>query len=308
MNPPARRGPRWLVLGASGFVGGAVAAALAERRWPAVGATRTGPPQPGATPIELRSVDARDAGALRSLIRDVRPDVLLDAVAPAEADATDPGPFFVATATGVLEAVRVERPRCRVVLLGSAAEYGNAPDSRPSCESDPVLPLTAYGRAKVAQLAVASRFRESGVAVTTARVFNTVGPGQGRHLFAGALLERIRGGERVLRVRCANHVRDWVDVRDVAAAVLALAEAEESPLVTNVCSGVGRSVAEVAAVAARLTGVSVIEEPGETGSGVLWRSVGDPARMLALGWRPHFDLATSLADQWQNATTNGGAG
>ena len=309
MSPPTGHdGRRWLVLGASGYIGRAVVAALVERRCPVVGAARTRPSLPDRMPVELRTADARDGDALRALIRSVGPDVLLSAVAPAPSDGIDPTAFFVATTTILLDAVRAERPACRVLLLGSAAEYGNAPGSQPSSESDPLLPLTAYGRAKVAQLAVARRFLESGVAVATARVFNTVGPGQGRHLFAGALLERIRGGERVPPVRCANHVRDWVDIRDVAAATLALAQAADLPPVANVCTGVGRSVAEVAAAVARLTGVTVVGEPGETGPDVVWRSVGDPARMLSLGWRPRYDLAVSLADQWRHAKATGGVG
>ncbi len=301
-------GARWLVLGAAGFLGRATIAELVARGRRLVGTDRTPrPADAAAVGAALLPLDALDAESVRIMLRRWQPDVLLNAVGHDPATLSDPGEFYADSATTVLEAVLAERPSCRVVLLGSAAEYGNAPDGSRSRESDPLVPLTPYGRAKREQFEVSCRFAAKGLAVTTGRVFNTIGAGQGSHLLVGALLERSRRGESPLRVICANHVRDWIDVRDVATALVALAEAAHPPRVANICTGAGHTVASIATQVARLVGVDVVLEPAEVSPTVLGRSVGDPSRVLGLGWRPRRTLAGSLRDQWAHFSLSHGA-
>ena len=165
----------------------------------------------------------------------------------------------------------------------------------------PRHPLSDYGRAKCGQFDVACRFAANGLDVITARLFNPIGHGQGSHRFVGALLERIRHGERPVQVHSGNHVRDWIDVRDAARALVTLAESPESPVVVNLCTGKGHTVEFVANAVGRLAGVEVEVKPGGTSSDVLWHSVGNPGRMFNLGWRPQHGLAESLADLWRHS-------
>ena len=88
-------------------------------------------------------------------------------------------------------------------------------------------------------------------------------------------------------------------MRDVARALVTLAESPNPPAVANICAGKGRTVEFVAGIIGRVTGAEIKTEPGDTSPNVLWRSVGNPRRMFHLGWRPQHNLAESLADQWQ---------
>lgn len=244
-------------------------------------------------------MDVDDVCDFRALLRKLQPSILLNAIGHFPS-ITGSGleDFYVRNTTNVLEAVRAEQPSCRVVLLGSAAEYGNSPEAG-SSETDAPRPLSDYGRAKCRQFAVACRFAANGLDAITARLFNLIGPGQSNRLFASALLERIRRGEPSPRVPSANHVRDWIDVRDAARALVTLAESPRPPAVANVCTGKGQTVEFVTGIIGRLTGAEIKTEPEATSPGMLWRSVGNPERMFNLGWRPQHNLADSLADQWQ---------
>jgi GDP-4-dehydro-6-deoxy-D-mannose reductase len=285
-----------LVLGAAGFVGGAVGAHLTAAGRSVMGIDRATPPF-GNLPERLHTIDVDDIHSLRALLREMQPSILLNAIGHsptvANSELTD---FYARNTTNVLEAVQAERPSCRVVLLGSAAEYGN---STRASETDAQHPLSDYGRAKCGQFEVAGRFAANGLDVITARLFNPIGPGQRRHLFVEALLERIRRGERSPLVHSGNHVRDWIDVRDAARGLVTVAESPKPPTVANICTGDGQTVEFVAGIIAQVTGVETRVKSEVTSPDVLWHSVGNPQRILNLGWRPQYSLSESVAAQWR---------
>ena len=289
----------WLVLGSSGFIGHAVFAILKARDCRIFGAGRSAPLPDAAAGKSWHAIDIFDSDNFRALLRKLQPSILLNAIGHSPtAASSELKVFYIQSAEIILEAVKAEQPACRVVLLGSAAEYGNSPEAG-SSETDAPRPLSDYGRAKCEQFEISRRFAAKGLDVITARLFNPVGPSQSSHFFAGALLERIRQGEHSPRVYSANHVRDWIDVRDVARALVTLAESPKPPAVANVCTGKGRTVEFVASLIGRLTGAEIKAEPGEISPNVLWRSIGNPERMFNLGWQPQHNLAESLADQWR---------
>jgi GDP-4-dehydro-6-deoxy-D-mannose reductase len=284
-----RRSP-WLVIGANGFLGSALLAELA-----AVGAPAVGARGPGFLPLDLL-----DPPALERVLRQVRPQRIVNAAGhPPGATDEEMCRLHLKGSRNLLAAVEESGLACRTVLLGSAAEYGNSPESAGSDESDPPRPLSAYGRIKARQSEAGLDARNRGVDVVIVRLFNTTGPGQGAHLLAGALLARLARGERPLRVGQANFVRDWLDVRDAARALVRIGEAAASPQAVNVCSGEGRTVEDLARTLAELAGGQVEPTPAATPAEVLWRSVGRPDRLRALGWRPEIPFAQSLHDQWR---------
>ena len=204
---------------------------------------------------------------------------------------------------GSLLAALEATPGSPVVLVaGSAAQYGmGAP--RLLSEADPTEPLSAYGAAKcVLERAVTAPALAGGVRVVWARAFNHVGPGQGDDApaasWAGqiAAAELAGGGE--LRTGRLDVVRDFLDVRDVAAAYLALLRSPAEGVV-NVCSGVAtplRDVADALVAQARCP-IERNEDPGLMRSVDPPHVVGDPARLKELtGWSPQFDLEHSLRD------------
>ncbi len=180
-------------------------------------------------------------------------------------------------------------------MLGSAAEIAATSD---------------YGKAKREQLRVGLEVaRDRGIALLPVRLFNTIGPGQSRHLVVGAMVERlnecIRHGIEVIEVRDPFAVRDYLDVRDVARCLVELASEDSAwtsrrePL--ELCSGEGTSVAglvgELLAVAAATQSVRFLPGPGDH-----W--VGNPRELESvMGDRPIKTISTfrSIGDMWSTS-------
>ena len=92
-------------------------------------------------------------------------------------------------------------------------------------------------------------------------------------------------------------VRDFLDVRDGVEAVLRVGRDGKPGQAYNICSGTGTALSEVIETYRRLSPVPVplwtdpqlvrpIDEPIR---------VGDPAKVMALGWQPMHRLADPLA-------------
>lgn len=62
----------------------------------------------------------------------------------------------------------------RVLVASSSAVYGRG-RGEPLRETDPVAPVNAYGRAKLAQEAVCRKYRDAGMSVTCLRIGNVAG-------------------------------------------------------------------------------------------------------------------------------------
>jgi GDP-4-dehydro-6-deoxy-D-mannose reductase len=145
--------------------------------------------------------------------------------------------------------------------------------------------------------------------VVTVRPFNVIGPGLPEHYFAASLARRLlrqreAGGPAEFAVTNLDSTRDFVDVRDVAEAVVGLldraAPARGAMAVYNVASGVETPLAELAAELGRLAGGLRPVDGGAAGSrGGIARSRGDAARLRrATGWAPRRTWRESVGEMW----------
>ncbi|MEU3458323.1 NAD(P)-dependent oxidoreductase [Streptomyces sp. NPDC006733] len=311
---------RVLCLGSTGFLGAHVAGQL--RALPGVrvlGGGRT-TPAPGAPPVGSppvdRSVDSLPidlAGisveALADALRALAPDAVVNCVGAVGnsplrlAELNTRGPAVLC------EALRRAAPAARLVHLGSAGEYGATVLGRSIDESAPTLPQGAYGATKLAGTLIVS---QSPLDATVLRVFNPLGPGSPEASLPGRLAAELRralpdGAEGLVRVGDLSAYRDYVDVRDVARAVVLAAMATGPlPRLLNVAGG---SATPVRAIADGLVAVSGfrgrIEESGpgsHRSAAVSWQRADIAAAVAALGWRPRHTLAQSLADLWNEGS------
>src|SRR5439155_6591868 len=150
--------------------------------------------------------------------------------------------------------VRAHAPRARVLAVTSGDVYGAVRATElPIVEETPLRPVTVYGASKAAaDLAAAQWGRAYGLDVLRARPFNHTGPGQDPAFVCSGIARQIALAEAgrqepVIRVGNPDPVRDFSDVRDVAAGYVALLERGRSGEVYNLCSGSGVSIAEVIA-------------------------------------------------------------
>lgn len=295
---------RILITGANGFVGNHLRRALAERF-------------PDATLLPLggkaEAVDVRDGDALSRKVAALRPThaVHLAAISSVVEAQGDPRLAFAVNQGGLLNlglALLAHAPDCRLLAISSSEVYGRSFERRrPLDEDAPLLPSNVYAASKAAGEMTALGLASKGLRVLIVRPFSHTGPGQSTRFalpaFAAQIVAAERGqSEPVLRTGRLDAVRDFCDVRDIAAAyALLLQEFDRFPNATalNVASGTGRSMGDLLAILLQGARVPMRQEtdPARVRPNDLPWTVGDPSRLFhATGWRPKIPLEQTLAD------------
>jgi UDP-glucose 4-epimerase len=321
-----------LVTGGAGYIGGTVAALLAEKRhkvfiYDNLSHSRRDLLPAGA---ELIEGDIGDREKLEAIFRSARKtgapfDGVLHFAALIEAGESMQKPelYFrnnTASTLSLLEAMLAEGPR-RLVFSSTAAVYGE-PESVPIREDARLEPTNAYGHSKLLVEQILTWLnRVYGLRYASLRYFNVAGAAEGAqgivrgeahepetHLIP-LVLDVALGRRKSIKIYGDDYptadgtcVRDYIHVSDLADAHLLALEALEKQdrLILNLGNGQGFSVRELIEAARRVTGHPI---PAE----IQPRRAGDPAVLVAssekaireLGWKPrHSDLDSILRTAW----------
>ena len=309
---------RALVTGASGFVGQWLCAALVARGDSVVGSAAELAPD-GMPPVRVdlrqtvdwRHADIRRREDISALLDASVPDVIFHLagvtfVPTATADPATAYEVNVVAAARLFAEVASRKAAGAidpvVLVVGSGEQYGRHEGDGALTEDRDQRPLSVYGATKVAQETAALQcWRAEGVRVVCTRSFNHTGPGQPEHLLVPALVRRalaLRGqpGPR-LKIGNTTPVRDFLHVRDVVDAYLALAVRGQPGEAYNVASGEGRSVGDLAALILERVGVAADLEPvaDYIRPVDLPALVGDPTKLReATGWRPRLGIEQAI--------------
>lgn len=269
-----------LVTGAYGFVGRFLIAELTAASW------------------EVVTVSGSDTAErvinLTASLKNDRPDVVFNMAGVTRAD--NFADFYLGNTVFVsqlLDAVsRLPEPPL-VILAGSAAEYGALPaGSGPVSEDTPCHPMTHYGISKYAQTLMGLKQAAAGFPVIVARIWNPVGPGMPRHLALSNFASQIaamppEGGE--LRVGNLDVERDFVDVREVARLIVALANCRAAlGTVVNVCSGRAWSLRSLVNSMIRIADrrINLVLDMSRVRQQETPLLCGDAGRMITFGLKP----------------------
>lgn len=270
-----------LVTGAGGFIGGRVLEHLKSAGLPTHADRRAGMPREALAP-----------GGLRALLGDAAPAAIVHAagsgtVAQVAAAPDRELPSNLAAALAVLEFARLHAHKAHVIVLSSAALYGNAP-ALPQAETEARAPVSLYGvaKAQVEQLA-AHYTAQFGLTVTVVRLFSVYGPGLRKQLLWDAMNKFGAGGSEFFGT--GQEQRDWVHIDDVCRFMALLLEhpAAAGHLRTyNCAAGISATTADVLTVLASAAGATTPRFNGQV-------RAGDPACLVAdcskaereLSWR-----------------------
>jgi GDP-4-dehydro-6-deoxy-D-mannose reductase len=309
---------RVLITGASGFAGGYLCRACAEAGEEVVGVSRSGTVPDGAG--AARTLDLRDQDAVRETLRAVEPEVVYhlasqSSVGRSWEDPTGTIEDNVSSAVNLLEGLRLEAPRARVVWVSSCEVYGTSA-TLPIHEDAPVQPANPYAVSKAAGEMLARVYADAhGLELVRARPFNHTGPGQ-RATFIVSSLARQAAEARLVGKRRVQIVignpetrRDFTDVRDIARAYRLLAEGAE-PGVYNVSSGHSISAAEqvqlLSEVMAPLEIEAVVDPARVRAHEVMdLRGANDRIRTVT-GWQPEIPFRQTVLETvqcWESELT-----
>jgi len=296
---------RVLIIGASSFLGGHLLREAVASGHEVVTAGRSAvPASPSHHRLDL-SADGPDR--IAEVLRPIAADVVINC---AGATAGSPDVLAAANVTTVYALVTAmiqSRTRARLVQIGSAAEYGGAQEGVPVTEAAPPRPASAYGATKLAGTNLTEVARMAGLDAVVLRVFNVVGAGAPQDGLPGravaALHEAMAQGTDV-RLGPLDSVRDFVDARDVADAVLAAATAAVLPhAVINIGSGRGvlsrTLVSELVAISGYDASVRQDASGSARSAALSWMQADISRARRDLGWQPSRDLKASVSDLWE---------
>ena len=309
-----------LLTGITGFIGSHLAERLVADGLAVHGIAFEPPPHPNlseiASRLTIHHADLADADGLRAAIAAARPDAVVHLAGQAipslaQRDAIGTVQLNIIGTVNVLAALE---SGTHLVCASSADVYG-LPDRVPVDEDAPLRPTNVYAASKAAAEVLVREFGDRDAQPTVIlRPANTNGPRQHPGLAASGFAKQIAEAEAgiaepVIRHGRLDAQRDFLDVRDVAAAyAAALALVPDRTETYNVGSGEPVTVERILHTLIQLARIRVRTEldpervrPGDPSALAL-----DASRFRArTGWAPTIPLERSLADtldHWRSVT------
>ena len=318
---------RTLVTGIAGFAGGHLAEYLTGLGHVELyGIRRGGTPASDAGRAaragRLYFGDLTDRAFVRAAVEEARPDLVFHLAAQASIAAAwaDPAGTIANNLVGeahLLDAIADLAPNARVLVVGSADEYGLVrPDELPVTEEQPFRPTNPYAVSKIGQDMLGYQYHLARrLAVVRVRPFNHIGPGQRQDFVASAFARQVAAAEAglappVIRVGNLDARRDFSDVRDVVRAYwLALTRGQPGE-VYNVASGRSVAIAEILRSLLSLSQrtLAVERDLARLRPSDVPDMVGDASKLRRqTGWAPERPLDVTLRDTldyWRGAVSH----
>ena len=248
---------RSLIIGGSGFVG-----TYLERHLRTLGhethitkmpKERVGRNETGRYEQDIAAavwdLDILDAKAVSRLIERIQPDYIFHLAAQSSVVVSWERPGLTADinirgSIHVLEAVRRQKKKMRVLLIGWGEEYGKiSQEEVPVCEECRVRPGNIYAATKVCQNMIGAIYAQAyGMDVLMVRAFNHIGPKQSPIFVLSDFCRQtaeIEAGKKEAVIKTGNldAKRDFTDVRDVVRAYALLTEKGKAGETYNIGSG-----------------------------------------------------------------------
>ena len=286
-----------LVTGLNGFVGGhlqALIASLPDVPWQL---------------LESRRHDLLEPASLDAWLQDDCPDAVIHLAGQTFVPEAfrEPAQTIKVNLLGtlnLLQALKRRGFRGTFLYVSSGDVYGQiAEDELPIRECRLPQPRNPYAVSKVAaellclQWGYVEPWR-----IMVARPFNHIGTGQGEAFVIPSMarqLIRVRKGLQPARLEVGDVdvTRDFLDVRDVLQAYLALLERGQSGEIYNVCSGIELKVRDMIARLAELAdvGVELVQDDARMRRAEQRRVVGCADKLQQeTGWKPGISITETL--------------
>lgn len=315
---------RILITGANGFVGQHLMRALMtsgeDQLIAAVGSSyrsNTKFPMLGEIDqdrIEWVPFDLTDYESMDGLVRRVQPDQVYHLAGIATTSGSDDKDYFLVNAWGTFQlakAINLHRgDECKFLFVSSSGVYGAQPTSVERMdESQELRPASVYGASKASAEMLLWSLYNKGLDLRIARPFNHTGPGQRTGFVCSDIIEKLQSAMKSrsmldeslqIFISRIDSVRDFLDVRDVVKAYIAIMNNFSSGEVVNVSSGKGHAISDIIAILQVILAdrfsftITSNKNHSVTDFDI---SVGDSSKLrLITGWVPEIHMNKTLQD------------
>lgn len=286
--------PKLLITGASGFTGRHACSHFLKVGFDVTAVTRHN--TFSNDQIQIEYCDLTDKEAVRRLVKKVKPQYLLHLAGQNHVGQSwiDPVSSLEANSMSTLyliEALRQERPDCKIVVVGSALQF----------DPKDISTLThPYSLSKTLQVLIAQSWeRLYSMHIVIAKPSNLIGPGLSKgvcSIFAKKIVDMEESKtENVLEVNNLNAQRDFLDVRDAVSAYETLLIKGKSGEIYEIASGKSYSLEEVIHRFKSLTTVN-FEIKSQVSDKKEEQVEIKLLKIMKLGWKPAIPFEISLKD------------
>ena len=255
----------------------------------------------GSSGVDFVNGDIRDAALVNKSMDDVTTVIHLAALVSVPLSVENPDLTFDINLRGTLNLLQesIKAKVQRFVFISSCAVYGE-PESLPVTEKTRTNPISPYAESKLVAERYCLGFTERQLLQSVVlRFFNVYGPRQGLSEYSGVItrfMDRCTEKLPLTVYGDGSQTRDFVNVSDVADAVVAAAIADKAAgEVFNVGSGKPTSIDELAKTILDLSGadLEVRHELPRTGDiAASYADISKAKRLL--GYEPKVDLWSGL--------------
>lgn len=303
---------KYLITGGGGFVGRHLIQYLASNKTDChiLSIERNPINQSNSKNCTYRQLDLNNRDALNKLMAEYKPDYIIHLAAissvgkswqkPAETFKNNTGIFL-----NLLEAVRLNHPKVKILSVGSSEVYGTWPENEmPLAENHELRPDNPYGIARLAQENLARLYVNNfGLDIIQTRSFNHIGPGQSTDFVIPSFIKQLvyianHKQEPVIQVGNIEIIRDFLDVRDVINAYDILLEKGQTGEIYNVCSGQGIKLKTIIEQVASILNIKpdIIVNQKYLRKNDIPIMVGNNEKISILKWSKNIFLSETLRD------------
>jgi len=215
-----------LITGSSGFLGQSLIQWISKKRsnWHVTGVDI----KPCGTKIDFIQTDLSEAAKWENIFLEKDVDIVFDLAGVYKKDNQTMLNINTIKSFSLLEYITKSNIDPIVVIIGSSTQYGSIEEiDLPVNEEYPQNPDTFYGLTKKWQEELnLFYYRTYGIKVICTRPSNFIGKGITKNLLPGYLtnLFKENKNEIIVEISSKKSVRDYIDVRDVSAALIMLSE------------------------------------------------------------------------------------
>jgi GDPmannose 4,6-dehydratase len=258
--------------------------------------------------VTCREVDLQSTAEVTRAIAEIQPDVVynlagISSVAQSWRAAELTMDVNALGLIRIVEAVREHTPHARIVQANSAEMF--AADVPVQDESTPIRPSNPYGMSKSAAHHAVQVYREAGVWIGSAILFNHESPRRPDTFVTRRITQGVariaRGSTEPLRLGNIHARRDWGHACDVVRALELVAQ-HDRPDDFVIATGISRSVADFVAAAFAHVGIRDWQRHVQIDADLL-RPTDAPERRgdaskarQELGWEPTVSFEAMVAE------------